>query len=139
MPIPGTIGYTNEAQGVQLFNPLNKNLNVGPPVTIVLATGVAQDIYLRSQNQKIDKFTIQNVGTGTCKYLLNDICTTNMFHGIVAASVAAEDGLGSVVNFDFTNMMPVRISVLSDAGTTVIGVPYYNANYPIPPQPPVGS
>lgn len=116
---------TSEA-AITKFNPAMRPQNIAPPFVKTLSAGVAFTIYDRTQNQKLLEGALQNVGTNPVLYCYNDDCTATMYHGVLAGGSAAKDGLGSVLNLDFTKRNITKLSLYSVAGTDVVLSSFYD-------------
>ena len=110
--------------------------NVQPPQQYVLAAGVAQRVYDRTVNTTGDKrlalITIRNIGTGTVKCAYNMDVTVNNYHEGLAADSGVEKFNGGFLAVEdipgrYKNDLKI-LSVISDAGTTIIVCKYYRTD-----------
>lgn len=86
---------------IQEVNPLGPSLVAAHQ--IVAADNAASEIYNRdsvSTDARHRKIQIQNCGTTPIKYMLNNTCSADVFHGVLAAGTAEDDGLGGILNLN---------------------------------------
>lgn len=75
--------------------------SVIPPQVKAVLAGAGLVIYDSSIHKfELDYCMVQNVGTVPLLYAINTVAGAEGYHGVLAAGVATEDGLGSVLSLD---------------------------------------
>lgn len=110
-------------------------LAVDPPSgAVVLAAGATVTIYDdQASAYMLEYLHIQNLGTGSVKYAINDDATANTFHEILPGGLADDDGLGGSAEFNNFNIK--KFTVFSAAGSrlgVVIGKNPFRPTQPMP-------
>lgn len=109
----------------QFVRPYTKPLDSGSPEVNDYADTNAHDIYNVESEPICRKIVIQNLGIGTVKICLNNTASASVFHNVLAAGVATDDGLGSVQEYDLTQVDVNRISVIGSVNPTRVSVVKY--------------
>lgn len=97
--VDAKIGRLQAGKEVRVLLPLLAVDPPKPPITVAANTTVV--LY----DDTVDKYSleyafIQNVGINKVKYAINDDAGTANYHGVLAAGVANEDGMGGTVELN---------------------------------------
>lgn len=88
---------TPEGQ-IRTYNPLQKSL-IQPPLLVTAVAATLKKLYDKAVDGEMDKIVIHNLAATPVRYCINDDCTVNTFHDVMAGGNATDDGLGTVLTF----------------------------------------
>lgn len=112
---------TPEAVTIPRENPLARNLTL-PPWVAIGAAAAALEVYNESLEPKAEKIFLQNLSITPVKYAFGQACSEDSFHGILAAGVAQDDGLGGNTLLDVRARGIVSISLFCGAADIRVSV-----------------
>jgi hypothetical protein len=120
---------TPEAVAIPRENPLCRNLTL-PPWVAIGGAAAALEVYNESTEPKAEKIFLQNLSITPVKYAFGQACSEGSFHGILAAGVAEDDGLGGNTLLDVKARGITSISLYCGGAAIRVSVEKH-LNYPV--------